>query len=82
MGKDKSLHLSDDVIRVVAEWIGTDLDGSCLDADLEALTKALPGLLKVMYDCNNQDREDIETAVSAITWTIANLRDIHREAFK
>lgn len=75
----KNLDLSR--FGTIVKYIGEDLEDSCLDADLEALTNALPGLLKVMYDCNNQDREDIEIAVSAITWTIANLRDIHREVF-
>lgn len=74
-------HVDISRFGTIADYIGNDVEYSRLDADLEALTNALPGLLKVMYDCNNQDREDIETAVSAITWTIANLRDIHREVF-
>lgn len=80
--KNKATQIDISKSIALTEYIGTDLDSSRLDADLEALTNALPGLLKVMYDCNNQDREEIETAVSAITWTIANLRDIHREVFK
>lgn len=53
-----------------------DPTGCSLEIDLKALTDSLPDL----YLAKNQDSAaDLDKVISAVTYAIANLRDIRKE---
>lgn len=60
-------------------YLGDSKDDSPFCDDIDALTQALPTLVKVMDDCDDRERNAYSDALVAIALTIDNMREVLTE---
>lgn len=62
----------------LAEWIGESEDNSIFMDDLNALIQALPDMVLAREDSKSHN---IDEAISSVSFTIDNMRQIAKEVF-